>query len=210
MPNWSGSSLRILDFDIENRPLSYLGGDFTTGEVTAIGWQFIGEPDTADVRLLGVTCEHGGCGSVHVGVSLEDLLADFLAVYAQADMVTGHYIRGHDLPVINGALLELGRPPLDDKLTHDTKMDLVSRRYVSASQESLAAMLEVRASKVHMTQADWREANRLTPDGLERARKRVVGDVRQHIKMRARLLDAGWLRQPKMWTGRSVSTRYAP
>ena len=32
----SARPLRVLDFDIENRPLSYLGSDFTTAEVTAI------------------------------------------------------------------------------------------------------------------------------------------------------------------------------
>lgn len=221
---WSGGGLRVLDFDCENRPLSYLGGDFTTGEVTAIAWQFIGEPRTAHVALLGVQCqhevytgdlftlgEHRTCGEYHNGESLEDMLAAFAQVYDEADMVTGHYIRGHDLPVLNGALLELGRAPLGDKLTHDTKLDLVSRRYISASQENLAEMLGVRAPKVHMNTPRWREANRLTPRGLELTRKRAVGDVRQHIELRRRLLSMGALGRPRMWTGRgAASVRYTP
>ena len=208
---WGGDGIRVLDFDIENRPLSYLGGDFTTGEVTAIGWQFIGEPRTAEAVLLGVTCQHGSCRLVHYGDSLEDLLAKFIEVYDQADMVTGHYIRGHDLPVLNGALLEMGRAPLGDKLTHDTKLDLVHRRYISASQENLAEMLHTKAGKVHMNTPRWREANRLTPAGLEITRKRVIGDVRQHIELRQRLLEMGALRPPRMWTGRgAASLRYTP
>jgi len=202
---------RILDFDIENRPLAYLGGDFTTGEITAIAWQFVDDPDSAQCYALGVTCQHGNCRSVHNGESYEDMLAMFVHVYDEADLVTGHYIRGHDLPVINGALLELGRAPLGDKLTHDTKLDLVSRRYLSASQENLAETLGVEAPKIHMNNARWREANRLTADGIEITRKRAIGDVRQHIQLRRRLLEVGALRPPKMWTGRALAgTGYTP
>ena len=37
--------MRVLDFDIENRPLSYLGSDFTTAEVTAIAWAWCDRPE---------------------------------------------------------------------------------------------------------------------------------------------------------------------
>jgi hypothetical protein len=208
---WTGDGLAILDFDIENRPLSYLGSDYTTGEVTAIAWQVVGKPRTADCVVLGVSCQHPGCDDVHCGETLEEVLSRFVAAYDEADMVTGHYIRGHDLPVLNGALLELGRAPLGDKLTHDTKNDLVNRKYLSASQENLGATLGLRAPKVKMDQAKWREANRLTPEGVELTKKRVVGDVRQHIELRQRLLEIGALRPPVMWSGRaSKSTRYTP
>jgi hypothetical protein len=42
----------ILDFDSENRALSYLGGDFTTKELTGIAWSF-GDPEHIEVRTLG-------------------------------------------------------------------------------------------------------------------------------------------------------------
>lgn len=207
----STSKLRILDFDTENRPLAYLGSDYTSGEVTAIAWQFIGEPRTAQCVALGFTCQHPGCGIVHNGDTYETMLAAFVDVYDAADIVTGHYIRGYDLPVLNGALLELGRAPLGDKLTHDTKNDLVPRKYLSASQENLAETLGVRAPKVQMNNAKWREANRLTPEGINLTRKRCVADVRQHIKLRARLLEVGVLQPPRMWTGRGgASARYVP
>jgi hypothetical protein len=219
---WRGEGLRILDFDTENRPLAYLGGDFTTGEITAIAWQFIGEPRTFDFALLGFQCQHEAdgdlysfedavCGQYHNGESYEDMLARFVQVYDEADMVTGHFIRGYDLPVINGALLEMGRAPLADKLVHDTKQDLVTRKYLSASQENLAETLGVRASKVKMNNAKWRGANRLSPEGLELTRKRVVGDIRQHIQLRARLMEIGALRPPRMWSGKATaSVRYSP
>ena len=176
---------KILDFDIENRPLSYLGGDFTTAEITAIAWSWIGSDDV-EVRLLGE-------------VDYETMLTDFVEAYNEADIVTGHYIRNHDLPHINGALLESGLPPLEKKRTSCTKNDLVRRTGVSASQESLADMLGVPSSKEHMTQRDWRTANRLLPQGLERTKTRVVNDVIQHKQLRERLIEEGFLRPPKVW-----------
>src|SRR5690348_6111993 len=70
--------LRVLDFDIENRPLSYLGSDFTTAEVTAISWAWTDRPDDVTVYLLGED-------------ELRAILTRFVTAYEQADMVTGHY-----------------------------------------------------------------------------------------------------------------------
>ena len=137
--------MRILYFDIENRPLSYLGSDFTTGEVTAISWAWTDRPDNVTVHLLGET-------------DLPEILKAFCDVYAQADMVTGHFILGHDLPMVNGALVELGMPVLPDKRVQDTKVHFVKTKGISLSQESLGAMLRLDAAKVQMNQAKWRAA----------------------------------------------------
>lgn len=184
-----GSRLRILDFDIENRPLSYLGMDFTTAEVTAIAASWFGQT-TVHCWLLGQ-------------VTAEEMLRGFHALYDQADIVTGHYIRKHDLPIINGALVELGLPPLGDKLTSDTKMDFIQSRYISEAQENLSQMFALSDGKEHMSNASWREANRLTPKGLKRTRERVIGDVIQHKGLRNELIKRDLLSAPKMW--RSLS-----
>ena len=60
-------------------------------------------------------------------------------------------------------------------------------------------MMEIPAPKVHMTQAMWREANRLTPEGLRFTEQRVAGDVRQHMQMRLALLKRGLLKSAKVW-----------
>jgi hypothetical protein len=190
-------SMRVLDFDIENRPLTYLGSDFTTAEVTAIAWAWVDQPRDVTVYLLGDT-------------ELPDILSAFLSVYHLADMVTGHFIRGHDLPMINGALKEMHMPLLPDKLTQDTKLDQVRSKGISLSQESLAGMLGLAEPKVHMTQTRWRAANRLTQDGLREVRQRVVGDVRQHIATRQRLLELGYLTAPKIWRSTSDVPAYVP
>jgi len=181
-----GRRLRILDFDIENRPLSYLGQDFTTAEITAIAWKFIGES--------GMRCYLLGRDDPASG--LREFSGD---AYATADMVTGHNIRKHDLKMVNGALMELGLPTLGPKLAHDTYMDLHRRSGISASQENLAGMLGIKAAKVGMNTVAWREANRLTAPGLVLTEQRVRGDVLQHIELRARLLELGMLRPPRIW-----------
>lgn len=180
---------RILDFDIENRPSTYWYGDATTAEITAIAWQFIGEDPSPTVVALGEP------GMLHPA----DLLDAFLPKFAEADLVTGHYIRRHDLPIINAHCLEAGYPPLPSKMTQDTKLDLTKTAAMSMSQETLAALLGVEAPKVSMAQLDWRTANRLDFQGIELTRERVVGDIIQHVAMRAKLIERGLLKPPSMW-----------
>lgn len=178
-------TLRILDFDIEARPLTYLGGDFTTRDITAIAASWVGEKKV-HAWLLGE-------------VDRDTMLSGFVDLFRQADIVTGHYLRKYDLPNVNWALLEAGMDPLAPILASDTKLDLARGEGVSASQESLAGILGVPASKYHMSQPKWRAANRLEPDGMEQTRLRVVGDVRQHKLMREELLQRGWLKGPRLW-----------
>lgn len=185
------SKLRILDFDIENRPLAYLGPEYTTGEVTAIAATFIDCPGVYWVDTLSLD-----------PLSYRLMIERFVRLYNEADIVTGHYIREHDLPVVNAACMELGLPPLGDKMTVDTKIDLVSAKYISKSQENLYEMLGLppEDNKVHISNAMWREMNRLTPQGIEWTRQRVVGDVRMHVRMREELLKRGLLKGPQVWS----------
>ena len=176
---------RILDWDCENRPLSYLGGDFTTPELTVVAWKLLPRGDMK-VAALG---HH----------DMATMLQSFRDAWDEADIATGHNIIRHDLPLINAMLLEVGLPPLGCKLVCDTWADLKKRAPGFASQENLARMLGIKAPKVGMSTVGWREANRLTPDGIEKAMARAVGDVRQHVALRAKLLELGWLRPPRMW-----------
>ncbi len=102
---------KILHFDVECRPLSWYAGDWVTKEVTAIAAQFVGGKKMY-CWLLG---QH----------SPEQMAEEFVALYDKADMVSGHFVRGFDLPVINGMLFDLKMPFLSDKLSSDTKNDLI-------------------------------------------------------------------------------------
>jgi hypothetical protein len=192
----NGKPLQMLDFDIENRPLSYLGQDFTTAEITGIAWSWVGEDDV-ECLLLERTGKY--VDSRQRRLRPVRALAMFTSVYDRADVVTGHYIRRHDLPMINGALVEAGLPPLKPKYTCDTKEDLVARKGVSAAQESLAAMYGLAEDKLHLTQRDLRDMNRLLPDGMELTRERVVGDVLQHKALRVAMVEHGHLKAGRMW-----------
>jgi hypothetical protein len=191
---------KILDFDIENRPLSYWYDGQCTPEITAIAAGWVGE-EQVDVRILtykDMETNHS------VREASEDLLEWFVTLYNAADIVTGHFIRKHDLPHINGALVELGLPMLKPKPTIDTKMDL-KRFMLPKSQEALGAMLtqfdtqKHLGNKEHMTQTDWRQANRLTVQGIRETKRRVVGDVKQHRELFAELSRLNYLNPGKTW-----------
>ena len=193
--------LRILDFDIENRPLSYWVPDMPTAEITAIASCWSDDLASMQVDLLR-------------DLSGVDILVRFCDRYNQADMVTGHYIRRHDLPIINAMLMENRLPLLGDKLTCDTKMDMMRKADLPATQEFLLETLDVRdvmgrpVRKFHMSQTDWREANRLTSAGLAKTRERVTSDVFAHMQLRLKMVELGMLRAPSVWHpgGGSVPT----
>jgi hypothetical protein len=76
---------RILDFDIENRPLTYWWGDACTAEITAIAWSWM-DDELVQVYTLDPPPNHEN--------SMLSMLTAFRAAYESASLVTGHYIRG--------------------------------------------------------------------------------------------------------------------
>jgi hypothetical protein len=181
-------SLRVLSFDIENRPLSYWVPDRPSAEITAIAAGWI---DVKRVECWMLTRKDSDPGRI---------LERFVAMYDQADIVTGHYVLGHDLPIINGALIELGMPLLKPKLVQDTRKHLIRSKDMPLSQEALAEYFGLTYGKEHMSQPAWRKANRLGEAGAPLTRARVVGDVQQHKALRLALLEKGYLRPPARWS----------
>ena len=182
--------MRVLDFDVEARPLHWIAGDYVSREITAMAWAWVHDPEAVTCYLLGET-------------DPVVMLRAFVEAYNQADLVTGHYIVGYDLLMINGAMTEYGLPSLGDKMVQDTKVHFIKRAGLSSSQENLGAMLGLSHPKVKMDQSRWRAANRLGLEGRALARERVIGDVKQHIEMRQRLLELGYLGPAKKWKSNS-------
>lgn len=195
--------LSILDFDLENRPLSYLGMDWTSAEVTAIGWSWVGD-DEVSTMMLHLDGRYGFKPGTLPEVALDpaDAFRVFRHVLTSADILTGHYITKHDLPIVNSMLMELGLEPLPELLTQDTQAHSIRVKDLSRSQENLASMFRMAEAKHHMTQSEWREANRLTEAGIEGSRKRVVDDVIQHKALREEMLKRKLLGSPKKWRSR--------
>ena len=199
---------RVLHFDIENRPLSYWVPDRPTAEITAIASCWSDDPDSMEVALLSIPCRHHGwkCKDMEpYEMDGASILTRFVKRYAEADMVSGHYIRRHDLPIINGSLMELGLPLLDEKMVSDTKVDMPKKADIPANQEYLLELFAVQERKYQMSQVKWREANRLTPEGLQQTFTRVSSDVRGHILLRQEMLKRGLLRRPRMWDPNSAA-----
>lgn len=195
---------RVLDFDIENRPLSYWVPDKPTAEITSIASCWTDDIGSVEVVLLAPPCIHCGSDACReMGpdiVSQREMLRRFVERYNEADIVTGHYIRKHDLPIINGSLLEYGLPILQPKLTSDTKLDMVKKGDIPATQEFLLETLDIPGvRKFHMSQTKWRESNRLTPKGLKDTYDRVSSDVVGHALMRAEMLKRGLIAGPSLW-----------
>jgi DNA polymerase elongation subunit (family B) len=183
--------LRILDFDIETRKIGFhSGGKFNPDgcEPITIAASWVGE------KTVTVWAQPDD--------DLPDMLRGFAELYLDADIVTGHYIRKFDLPLLNGAMLEHGLPLLPEKRVCDTKTDLVNFAGASKSQENLGAMLALADSKYHMNDHKWRNSTRLTAGGVAEAKRRATADVRQHKQLRMALLAAGALKEPRPWRPR--------
>ena len=192
----------ILDFDLEARPLGWYGGDFVHKEVTAIAWAWINDLGPPVVEVRNMTRAKG---------SQRQMLQAFARAYARADIVVGHWIRGFDLPILQAAMVDNDLPLLDEKLTQDTKSDLIRLGGISKSQENLASYLGIESPKISMSMQDWREANRLTKKGLALVQERCIADVKQNIEMYRALLERDLLGPPKLWIpGTSVTGDYAP
>lgn len=189
MLRWTSTgTIRILDFDIETRKVGFhnggkFGPDGCEPITIAACWV-----DTMEVKVW-LQPQH----------TLPEMLAGFLEMYDAAEMVTGHYVRKFDLPIITGALLEHGKRPLGRKLVCDTKCDLIDFAGLSKSQENLGAMLALAEAKYHMNDHRWRSSSRLDPDGVKEATVRACEDVRQHMALRSALAAAGALRAPRVW-----------
>lgn len=156
-------------------------------QITAIAWGWVGS--------RGIECE-----LLAQDLSNERaMLERFLEAYQEADMVTGHYLTRHDLPLLNDHCMRFGWATLQPKLVQDTKTLLPAARGLGLSQENLGTLYSLDEKKHHMNGHRWAVSNTLSPEGQEETRKRVVGDVRQHKALRKALLKRGYLKTPKVW-----------
>lgn len=157
-------------------------------QITAIAWGWVDEAKVYDEVL-----EQDLSNEV-------SMLGRFLDAYREADMVTGHYLERHDLPLLNDHCMRHGWSKLPAKLVQDTKTLLPRVKGLSLSQENLGTLYELDERKHHMNGRRWAVANTLSSEGRDEARKRVVTDVRQHKKLRKALIERGYLSMPRVWT----------
>jgi hypothetical protein len=184
--------LRILDFDTECRPLHYSEWR-DESQITAYAWSWVGQK-TVHRELLSHRDDEEELWELE-RVMLERFMADF----ERADIVTGHYILRHDLPLLTDHCMRLGVALPDTKLVNDTKMALPRVKGLGLSQDNLANLLGIDEKKHHMSGRQWAEANVLTRQGIRLAETRVVRDVIQHKAIREEMLELGWMGSPVRW-----------
>lgn len=183
---------RVLDFDIETRKIGFHdAGRFAPAgcEPVAVAFKWHGEK-TVNVRTMN---------QVWTLQALKWLVRPLFEAFAEADVITGHYIKKFDLPILAGVALETGVYFERPLTVLDTKSDLVEFQGMSKSQENLAALMGIEESKFHVNDNTWRQVARLTKDGMAMAQERVVGDVQQHEAIYNRLLAEGQLGRPNAW-----------
>lgn len=179
------TKLKILHFDIEALPGHWIGGDYVSKIPTAIAYSWADEDEVSVFT--------------HYEYPPEALAFMMAQQLESADIVTGHYIRRFDLPLINGELLRAGYAALAPLTTSDTKDDVYKAHGRSKSQKNLSAMLEIEAPKVDVTLRDWEGFNQKRYGYEQAGIDRVVGDVIQHKQLRKALLDLYWLGPTKTW-----------
>lgn len=176
---------RVLAFDIENKPISY-NGEFPTAHITAIAACWADNPDFMHYWPVAWS-------------NYRQALEAFRRLYDEADLVIGHYIRRHDLPIINGRMMTGGLAPLGDKLTSDTKLDWLKKSSVSASLENMLKYYGIEHTKAHVSVAEWESINEGDPRGLALLKARCTGDVAAQVALHKRLVELGHLSAPKIW-----------
>jgi hypothetical protein len=187
--------LKILDFDCEALPGHWIGGDYVSKIITAVAFAWRHIPDQVSYMT------HYQYSPSEMSVTLADELR-------AADIVTGHYIRGFDLTLVNGMLLRAGEGPLPKLTTVDTKLDLNKAHGRSLSQKNLASLVGVNLPKIDVTLTEWEGFNLREPGFEEAGVKRVTGDVKQHLELYDRLIDMGWVTTPSTWSPESKGTAY--
>lgn len=187
-----------LSFDLENRPLAYWYPGETTSQITAFGWKWKHEEvaHTLVLRNTGKLEDDEGVEYPY-GVGLQR----FVEVLTSADLVYGHNIRRHDLPMIQAHLFRRKMELLPALNTSDTLKDCVRVGGMSRSLENLSKRLGFKDDKKHMSVVDWEDANELLADGVAEARDRVATDVLLQEQLRDELINCGYLKPPRMWKG---------
>jgi hypothetical protein len=180
---------RILVFDLEARPIAWYGGDWVTKQITIASSAWVDDPEgTMETYYLTKDSR-----------SFPRMLTKMAKRISEADVVSGHYIRGFDLPLLNGNLFLSDLPMLGPVLTQDTKGELPKMGGMSKSMENLGGTVKLEQPKVGMNTGRWWEANTLELDGMAYARTRAEGDVLENIELRFELLRRGALGPPKLW-----------
>ena len=181
------AELRILDLDIETVAAGYADPGWVPHTITAwaASWN---DPDRVECRALPVR-------HFYDRKARRRFLGPLLKLISQADLLTGHNLFRFDLPVIQAEAMRLELPPLTPVRVQDTMRILKSKGF-KKGQDNLVALLRTGEKKA-LNWQQWQDA--YAEPSLATVKERNIGDVRDHIVLRTRMLGLGWLRRSVMW-----------
>ncbi len=180
--------LSILDFDTESLAAGFADPAWVPQAVTCCAWSWIGD-DHVDVTICGFD------GFFVPKVRARTILPLVEAIRS-ADMVTGHNLWRHDLPLLQSECKRLKLGSLGSVLVQDTMWQGKTKGF-KKGQDNLARLLRVNDEKLSLDWQAWWDA--YAEKGWPIVKERCVSDVIQHKAMREAMLAEGWLKAPRRW-----------
>jgi DNA polymerase elongation subunit (family B) len=179
---------RILDFDTESLAAGFADPEWVPQKITCAAWSWTDE-EHVEVRV-------GNPHTFFTPRARARMLKPFVAALLEADIITGHNIIRHDLPVINAECLRLGLGSLPSLMVQDT-IRVAKTKGLKKGQDNIARLLCVPEEKMALDWQAWEDA--YAKKGWPTVADRCMSDVVQHKQLRAAMLDAGWLKDPVSW-----------
>lgn len=178
--NLVAKSGRVLDFDTENVPGFYWYDDKTTDFLHTVAWCWVDNPKLVEYLTTYWDPKRG--------LVMQDL-GPFLAALSQADAVTGHNIKRHDIPLTNGHALRYGLKPIAWPAPLDTLQMFPKTGGISKSQENLAALYDLAEQKMRVPLPVWERASRGEPAASKIVVDRCISDVRGHAELYTKIRE---------------------
>ncbi len=182
-------SLRILDFDTESVAAGFADPQWVPQKITCCAWSWIGSDE---IEATISTSE----GLFRRPERRRKMLLPLLLAINEADMVTGHNLIRHDLPILMAECRRLGLPDLPDLLVQDT-MRLGKTKGFKKGQDNLIALTDGPVQKLSLSWQEWQDA--YEEKGWATVVERCKTDVEGHKLLRQEMLERGWLKDAVRW-----------
>lgn len=189
LPRIGETTRRTLDFDTESVAAGFADPQWVPQTVTCWAYSWV-DGDEVQVSALPVS-------DFYDLDARRGFLGPLLDAIEQADVVTGHNLVRHDLPLLNAQCLLLGLPTLRPVLVQDT-MKFPRSKGWKKGQDNVSHALSVVEEKRSLNWAEWQAAY-AEPD-LATVKDRCASDVLMHKRMREAMRERGWLKPPRPWT----------
>lgn len=181
---------KVLDFDTESLAAGFYDPQWVPQKITCIAWSWIGQD-----RVHVATCKDER-GLYSKSVWRREMIQLFLKALLKADLVVGHNIIRHDLPVLNAECLRLGLKPLPPIKVQDTMRFTKTKGFLKG-QDNIGALIDTHDQKMSLNWQQWDDA--YAEPGWPTVIKRCKGDVKMHKDIYAHMLAEGWLKPIRIW-----------